>query len=341
MSDDKAKTVDVQQGGHLMHQLSLDIQTTIMDTLPAKPYATDDFECGLRIHNKQKAATKRYIQLNHKYVTQWLTFDIDQDDAVTGFYDDALGMPTPNMMVQNQDNGRAHFLYLLQTPVLHYPSASIKPIQYLDAIYSEIRHGLGADMGYSGLISKNPLNSHWRTFETRTSPYTLGELASHLDLSDREVKRYKVDPEQGFNLGRNQTLFNGLRDWAYIAVRDHRGTTYAVWYESCLKQADMMNKANVFPLPYSEIKSIAKSVSKFCWRNDPYAYQEFINRQSCKGKVGGAVRSAKYDTRRELAQQLHSQGVSKAEIARQLHVARYTVSRWLSNKGAQCPKSDI
>ncbi len=41
------------------------------------------------------------------------------------------------------------------------------------------------------------------------------------------------------------------------------------------------------PMQYNELKGIAKSISRYCWKKDAYCYQEFIDRQTRKGKLGG------------------------------------------------------
>jgi hypothetical protein len=40
-------------------------------------------------------------------------------------------------------------------------------------------------------------------------------------------------------------------------------------------------------LPYSEVKATAKSIATYCWKKDSYCYQEFIDRQTRKGALGG------------------------------------------------------
>jgi hypothetical protein len=37
------------------------------------------------------------------------------------------------------------------------------------------------------------------------------------------------------------------------------------------------------PLQYNEVKGIAKSIARWVWKRDGYAYQEFIDRQTRKG----------------------------------------------------------
>jgi len=95
-------------------------------------------------------------------------------------------------------------------------------------------------------------------------------------------------------------------------------------------------------LPYSEVKATAKSIATYCWKKDGYCYQEFIDRQTRKGKKGaeiantrsacnkgGQARSVKYAELRSQAKKLKSNGCNNSEIAKQLNVSRQTVQNWL------------
>ncbi|SSI90041.1 Replicase [Acinetobacter baumannii] len=313
-----------------MQQLQLDFHGAFLASLPPKPYATDDFSYGVKIHSKQKAVTKKYLSLNHKYVTSWVTFDIDRPGAVADFYYDCIGVPEPNLVVENPENGHAHFLYKLQTPVYLHDSASRKPINYLNAIYSEIRELLGADKAYTGLMSKNPLHDCWKTQELKVEPYSLAGLSEHLDLEPKFVTQSKISADEAYYAGRNHKVFNDLREWAYVAVREYRGKTYQQWLDSCLQYSMALNNNLTYPLSYGEIKQIAKSISKWTWKQDAYAYAMFMERQMMKAKSGGVARSATYQPLREQAEQLYQQGMKKKEIALMLGVSDRTVRNWLN-----------
>ena len=94
---------------------------------------------------------------------------------------------------------------------------------------------------------------------------------------------------------------------------------------------------------FGEVKGIAKSILLYCWKKDAYCYQEFIDRQSRKGKLGGikggVVRSAKYQPLRVKAKELHLQGLSCRKIANELKVSKSVVASWI--KCPSEPKSDI
>jgi len=81
-------------------------------------------------------------------------------------------------------------------------------------------------------------------------------------------------------------------------------------------------------LGYNEIKAIAKSISRWVWKRDSYCYQEFIDRQTHKGRLGGQAKKAAYDSKRTQAFILKNKGLNNTQIAKELDVARMTVCRW-------------
>lgn len=301
------------------------IQDDFYNSLPHKPYCTDDLGY-LIVRPKSTAIQKRYIQHNPPCQTVYLVFDVDRAFGAVAWYDEHL--PPPTWTTQNPTNGHAHTVYALKTPVCTTEYGSKKALNYLAKVQAGIARKLGADTGYSGLITKNPLHRGWRTTIWNTEPYELGDLAEFVDLLPLTEK------EQQIGLGRNCTLFDTVRKWAYRAVREHRGGKWGDWYTEVLKHALNANTAFLEPLPYSEVRATAKSIAKYCWQNDTTIYNQFRDRQSVRGSKGnsskgGKTRSAKYDTKRQKALYLCKQGVSNAEIARTLGVSRRTVINWL------------
>jgi hypothetical protein len=70
-------------------------------------------------------------------------------------------------------------------------------------------------------------------------------------------------------------------------------------------------------MQYNEIKGIAKSISRYCWKKDAYHYQEFIERQAYKGASGGkkSKRGCKNDSERTL-KPWEAMGISRATFYR-------------------------
>ena len=145
----------------------------------------------------------------------------------------------------------------------------------------------------------------------RTPIYDLEDLAEYIDLRKYQTK--KKPDEVG--LGRNVSLFDKLRKWAYVAVRKYRGSerNFVLWSAETYGKALEYNGDFVQPLLERECYHIAKSVAKWTWRKDAEALAVFKARQSAKGQKGG-------------------KGMAIKAIAEELGVHRNTVSLWLKSE---------
>jgi hypothetical protein len=315
-----------------MQQLSLALEH-IINKFPVKPYCSDDLSYGVKVRPKAIALLKRYIQANHPYYTNFLIFDLDSPTAYIDFFYDMVGVPTPNLIVENPENGHAHYIYQLATPIYQTDASRPKPIAFGNAVYLALREVLEADVNYSGLITKNALHEHWRTHLLREQPYTLKQLSERLDLTQHKINK-PIAPDEAVGLGRNCCTFHTVRRWAYVEIRKYRGKSYNQWLQGVIDHCMTLNGQFTVPMGYNEVKGIAKSIARWTWKRDPYCYQEFIERQSIRGRKGGlkggAVRSAQYADQREQAKQLKENGMNNTQIAKQLNVTRMTVFRWLN-----------
>ncbi|OYW69286.1 MAG: plasmid replicase, partial [Pseudomonadales bacterium 32-42-5] len=149
-----------------------------INTIPKKPYASDDLMYGVKIYSKDAALRKVYLQPNHPYYLHNIVFDLDYSASLVEILYSKTGIPLPNLIVENKENGRSHAIYYLKTPVFKTDASKPKPIIYLNAIQRTLQHVLDADVNYTGLICKNPLNERWRTSTLRQTPYTLDDLAN-------------------------------------------------------------------------------------------------------------------------------------------------------------------
>lgn len=289
-------------------------------TLPAKPYYTDDLFAGLSIAKAEIASKAKYIQHNGPTHMYWLAFDIDRPGASIDWSD--RGAPAPNLTVKNQANGHAHALYGLATAVRTAPDRKEWPVRYAAAVENALCERLGADRGYAGLIVKNPLHRHWQVTEWHDQPYELGELADYLDLSTKKPK-IVVD----YGLGRNCTLFEELRKWAYKAQRQG-WPDYRQWLDACLTRAQMINLQFTNPLPLSEIRATATSVAK--WTSKRMSESDFEyyiasthtpEIQSYRGKLKGK-------TTREQGIELLQAGKSIQEVMAITGASQKTVYNW-------------
>ncbi len=281
------------------------------ENLPYKPYCSDDLGHGIIIRPKRTAIQKQYIQHNPPCLITSLVFDIDRSDAYFAWSD--ANLPTPTWIAKNRLNGHAHIGYMLSTPVCTTHRARQNVIEYLAKIEQAYSLALGADRGYSGLITKNPCHGAWENHIFGVEPYELNYLADFVELQE-----LKTDLKEVSGLGRNCMMFDTVRKWAYKAIREHRGSTFDVWLGEVLKMAINANGAFIEPLPYSEVKATAKSIARYCWKKDGYHYQEFIDRQSRKGALGGkkSKRGCKNDSERTL-KPWEALGISRAWYYRQ------------------------
>lgn len=245
--------------------------------LPCKPFCTNYLPWGLRRHNKESAIKQLYIQLNTKYRTIALVFDLDHDPSAFHFED--AGLPMPTFIVISQKNCHAHYIYLLSFPV--YESQE-KAKRYLSVIKNAYTMKLDADPNYIGLLVKNPLStSHdyymrWKTIYTNKT-YTLDELAEYVDGIDAAECKKELARRRKSNWisaeyagkGRNCRLFEIARQFAYNVVPLCPGPDNL--FERILSY---LNTHNSGGLPQAEIKGIARSITKWTWKNR----QNFINR---------------------------------------------------------------
>ena len=134
----------------------------------------------------------------------------------------------------------------------------MKPLRYAAAVENALRQKLEADAGYSGLICKNPNHGHWKIAVWQPELYTLDWLADFLDLSAANEKEIVAD----YGLGRNCTLFNKTRKWAYRAIRQG-WPEYEQWLKACYERASAYNLQFASPLDENEVMGIAKSIAKW------------------------------------------------------------------------------
>ena len=299
--------------------------------LAHKPYCADDLLYGLKIRPKKTAINMQYIQGNQPCMFHYFFFDIDRSDAVMAWHEENL--PMPYWTAQTQKNGHAHLCYKLEIPLCTSEFGSQKAIAYASKVQAGLANKLGADVGYSHLITKNPFHKDWRVTFWTEQAYTLDYLADFVELPKKLSKEQEV-----LGLGRNCTLFENARKWAYKAVRDYfHHHSSLEWEKAVLAHIEALNREFEVPLPYSEVKATAKSIAKYCWNKFSYAgFSEWqsknAERANAKGacSLGGKARSQQFNNLRQQALDLHIEGVNNTKIAEYLNVSRKTITRWLN-----------
>lgn len=302
----------------------LEQQQLFIENLPFRPYCTDSLDYGLHIRAARTALTRRLIQHNKPLAVSWLVFDLDSPHFWSLLESEVL--PTPNLVSFNPENNHCHIYYSLKTPVCRSNVARRKPLRYLAAIEYALREKWGADRGYTGFISKNPIHPHWETLQMRSESWELGELADWLTLPKTLPRR-----GQSVGLGRNCTLFDMLRYWAYDSVLEFRVSgSMGTWSEAVLSAAEGFNSFPE-PLPCSEVRATAKSVANWTWANyiKRWSDEEFSQVQAARGRMSGAKRGHANKEKRAKAHELRAEGLSQRAIAKELGVSVGTINNWL------------
>lgn len=322
--------------------------------LPRKPFCTNDYADGTRprILPAERALEFRHIQPNHPVIKFRLVYDLDRPDGCELwsplFVHEDAGLPPPNWVAINPENGNGHVGYELEFPV-RMDDEFRKAARYLAAIEYAFGKELHADSSYSGHLCKNPKHSHWETVWLTPIPYNLDYMAEFVDLAGVKFNAKNHPPnDECFSLGRNCVLFDDLRNWAYKSVRQYWAPGGLEKFKAAtLLKSEMLNN-QLFPnreLPFSEVKSIAKSIATWVWKKmSPVEFRSFVAAthtseiQRARGKKGSikssAIRSAKAKSRRKEAKLLSiTQGLGVTEIALKMNVSKGSVSAWLKSDG--------
>ncbi|MFA0193745.1 replication initiation protein [Vibrio sp. 10N.222.55.E8] len=264
------------------------LQLDLIETLPHKPYCTD--ELGVTyIRPKTTAIKKKYLQVNQPHMVKYLIFDIDHQGAVLSWYDN--GLAPPNWSSKTRENAHAHIAYRLKVPFCTSDIAHSEPIRYAAAIESAMIERLKADRGFAGLLTKNPLHPHWQNEFWTEHEYTLDELADYLDLKGHPLRGVEIS-----GLGRNCELFDSVRLWSYKAIREFWAPNYKRdWNSAVYDHVEALNAQFKVPLPVSEVKAIAKSIANWTYREfTPEKFRQSQARKGAKGgKVGGKISKRK------------------------------------------------
>lgn len=301
----------------------------ILTFLPNRPYCSDDLAYGLRVRPRESAKAYRYLQINSPAQHHYLIFDVDRQGAAYAWEDCAA---PPNYAAINPENGHAHLVYKLNEPVVMSEFGRLAPKAYLESVEKAYRVVLGADTGYKGLVTRNPYKTH--TLCLRSSGYDLFELS---DWLKHDLGHYKEREVIVAGVGRNVTLFDTVRNWAYKAVRFYRVAARSRLFEAWLREVESYSEGiNIqfhTPLSHSEVRATAKSIAKYCWKHDVEEARKFSQKQSIRGRMGGKasgiVRARSNDNKRVQARLLSKEGYSQRAIAKELSISVGSVNAWL------------
>ncbi|MEV5568084.1 replication initiation protein [Streptomyces sp. NPDC052196] len=273
--------------------------------LPLRPYATNRLQEGIRREQRPVAMTRRYVEANPSAISNLLVVDVDHSDAVLRAVSSVGSHPLPNAVVENPVNGHAHAVWALAEAVTRTEYARRKPLAYAAAVTEGLRRALDGDAAYSGLMTKNPLHTDWSTEWLHGGLHTLGgleeALSGHMPPTRwRETKRFRTNIT---GLGRNCSIFETARTWAYREVRHHFGSPDTL-HTAIHAEVHTRNAEFAEPLPAVEARSIANSIHRWIttrsrmWKDGAAVYEAtFVAIQSARAKKGGAGRAARRNER--------------------------------------------
>lgn len=269
--------------------------------LPLWPYASDELYRGIYRMGRPDALEHRYIEANPQALSNLLVVDIDRPDAFLRSMEHRGGF-LPNSVVENRRNGFAHAAWAMAEPITRTEYAHRKPLAYMAAVVEGLRRSVDGDKGYSGLMTKNPVHDDWDASWITDRLYTLDELAGHLTetgfMPPASWQRTKRRAPVG--LGRNCTIFETARTWAYREVRKcpDRSPASSRWlYEAISVEVHGQNAGFSEPLPEREAEGVAASIHRWIttrsrmWLDGAAVYEAtFSTIQSARGRKSGQTR---------------------------------------------------
>ena len=277
---------------------------------------------------------KLELQPPHAYVS--IILDCDSTEGL----DDAPGKPwwggnpspVPSWMVVNtragtpkRRPGGIHAVYALEVPVERTDAAHTLPLRYLAHVADRLSYHLGADPGYGGVITRNPLRpgegcfTHW----SRMFPYTLREL-------DKLLPKGKPPSRRLTGIGRNCDLFRSMVSEVF---RPRWANTLGAkrWSDTWLDYVRGQNKAMFAPdvLPDSECRSIAKSCLRYWTRHyDPERFSDI--QRSRMGKRWHGDYAYDFDRQAADVRELKDWGLKQVTIGAVVGLSQARVSQMLS-----------
>lgn len=266
-----------------------------LQRLPLRPLASQNLRtwCPAPYSSAMpltEAATCPWIALDGEGHRNCLAFDIDHTDGMELV--EALPPSIRPWLVIDPWSGRAHAFVFLASPVLAGEGSSSKARRLAQAAQAMLAHALRATpLGHRALV-KNPtgrvgalvgqqrrrtrtpgtppLWDAWQAAETGliwhtipgAEPVELRDIIAELaeDYGDaaaeapahRRFQKRRPDPSA---LGRNCSLFDQVRWWAYDHVERDGG--------AILAEAERVNATFATPLPVSEVTATAHSIARF------------------------------------------------------------------------------
>ena len=275
---------------------------------------------SFRVHAREAWG---YPSLELRAGNSWpaLTLDCDQPAVVESLHGlrSEFPLPVPNVVVERSSNGHCHASWFLAKPVHRGESARAAPLRKLARITEFYRHALGADPGYNGVLTHNPVEETHGPGEFQT--HWCHKYGRSLDeLAEPIPKGWRLPLKPTTDTGRNCALFAVLMKWA--------GSPCNLKVE-VIAVARAANDGLDVPLVDSEVAGLAKSVERYrrSWiaQGRFYTEAERLAWGRSLGLQGGVVRRAANATRDDRIRQGAHAGWSQRHLAKLFKMSKTAV----------------
>lgn len=274
--------------------MSYDYQGALFDLdevyRPQRPLCSNQKDGGYKRRSRSDALDYAYIETNPLCVQSLIVADVDHGDF---WAFEKYDLPAPTWRASTLFADSYHAVWALRDPICLTDAARRPPVNLLARVEAGLRRAVEADESYGGRITKNPLNvAHTTTWGTNNETaanslqaYGLRELASALDYAHLLPKLYERSALRNSGVGRNVTLFDLTRNWAYRAVKRYWNSCYSEWEETVLAYTVNKNLSVIAddwgdPLPSQEVKHLSRSIAKWIWRKfTPERFSEIQSRR--------------------------------------------------------------
>lgn len=306
----------------------------IYDSIPPRPYVAERKGSTYR-ETKRNAIIKDYpyIQLNPSNRSSVLAFDCDTDIGTL----DWSSIPSPNLIIRHKDadnSYKTHLFYVLEkgVPLSDMQTEKQETLYYI--VKKALTTMLKADTAYTGLLAKNPFSYSWIAVTCNAVPYTLRELRLWIDddkaneiLESRRIENRTQFRDAFASAGRNCTVFEHLRFWAYTNIHLYHDRGEESFHAACYEHACMINDF-ASPLPTNELKNISKSVARWTWKHLSSGKSKENRKQMSElgRKRGLETRKARHNANRDKFKAMYhpEEGVTIKDVCRSLGIAERT-----------------
>ena len=230
-----------------------------------------------------------------------------------------------NWAVENRRTGGVHGVWTLANPVHRAEMALAAPLKKYGRISEYYAAALGADAGYTGVLTHNPMEdaqlpgyeTHW----LRREPYTLVELERFVPLRWRRPKPSRTAA------GRNCDVFAHCMRWA---------GSPANLVTPVFDEAHRVNDGFDVPLDPPEVAGIARSVERYrrrwirqgrFWGPGNSTYDHSSEAQAKRGQKSGLARRKRTAERDQAIIQAVTVGQSQRQVARVFGLSHTAVEK--------------